>query len=112
MPAPSDPRRIQNILVVVVLSIFLLTMYVYGKINMFKEISFYKKEDFGYLPTPSYRAYQNLVDDNLKSPPYYEFNREQLNIPIFYNFLLPAIPAISLRGCPENSTLQYWFTPQ
>lgn len=105
------PDKRAEIFIIVLIISFLLFMYIYNRTNMMKEQTFYK-EEFKYLATPSYRSYLDLVDKNLKSPPYYSFNKEPLSIPIFYNYLLPDIPQIDMSQCPTNPVLQYWYTPQ
>jgi hypothetical protein len=101
----------ENITIVALITVFILFMFVYNKTNVMKERAYYK-EEFEYLKTPSYRSYLDLVQINLKSPPYYRFNNEPLSIPVFYNYLLPNIPAIDMSKCPTNNILQYWYTPQ
>jgi hypothetical protein len=101
----------ENITIVALITIFILFMFIYNKTNVMKETPYYK-EEFEYLKTPSYRSYLDLVQTNLKSPPYYQFNNEPLSIPVFYNYLLPNIPSIDMSKCPTNNILQYWYTPQ
>lgn len=101
----------KNIIIVVLISAFILILLITTGINMAKELKYYK-EDFEYLRFPNYQTYLNLIDKNLKSGPYYTFDTEPLNIPVFYNYLLPDIPPINMSNCPFNSILQYWYTPQ
>lgn len=100
----------KNIIIVVMITSFILILSIVG-INLARETKFYK-EEFEYLRFPNYNTYLNTVDKNLKSAPYYKFDKEPLNIPVFYNYLLPNIPSIDMSKCPSNSILQYWYTPQ
>ena len=65
-----------------------------------------------YLTFPSYTQYVNTIERNMHNPPYYTYNQEQ-NLPIFYNYILPAYPPIKL---PEKSKInpvyQKWYTTQ
>lgn len=71
-----------------------------------------RKEKFQYLSSPDYNSYLKTVDTNLKSGPYYTFNKEPMTIPVFYNYLLPDIPPIDMSNCMTHPVLQYWYTPQ
>lgn len=104
-------EKLLNIFIVIFISAFIIFMLVFGKMNMMKENKFYK-EDFEYLKTPNYNLYLDVVKQNLKNEPYYTFNKEQLHIPMFYNYLLPNIPTIDMSSCPSNNILQYWYTTQ
>lgn len=100
----------KNIIIVILITGFILILSIVG-INLARETKFYK-EEFEYLRFPNYNTYLNTVDKNLKSAPYYKFDKEPLNIPVFYNYLLPNIPSIDMSKCPSNPILQYWYTPQ
>lgn len=100
-----------DMICIVIITLFILFMYIFNQSKIIKEHAFYK-EEFKYLSNPNYTTYLNLVDQNLKSPPYYTFNHEPLSIPIFYNYLLPNVPKIDMSMCPSNSILQYWYTSQ
>lgn len=93
--------KIRAILICIIMIIIIVTYY-----------SLPINEGFQYLSTPSYNTYSNLVESNLKSGPYYTFNKEKLDIPIFYNYLLPNIPPSNLSAYPQNNILQYWYTSQ
>lgn len=71
-----------------------------------------RKEKFQYLSFPDYNTYLETVDANLKSGPYYTFNKEPMTIPVFYNYLLPNIPPIDMSNCITHPVLQYWYSPQ
>lgn len=99
-------KKLLNIFIVIFISSFLILMYAFGKMNKLY------KEDFEYLKTPNYNVYLDVVKKNLMTEPYYTFNKEQLHIPMFYNYLLPNIPTINMSSCPSNNILQYWYTTQ
>ena len=99
-------KKLLNIFIVIFISTFLILMYAFGKMNKLY------KEDFEYLKTPNYNVYLDVVKQNLMTEPYYTFNKEQLHIPMFYNYLLPNIPTINMSSCPSNNILQYWYTTQ
>ena len=72
--------------------------------------SSYNDSPYPYLKTPNYVEYVNILNNNLKSGPYYQFNQEK-KLPIMYNYVDPILPSVKPQ-CKINPVLQYWFTPQ
>ncbi len=63
-----------------------------------------------YLPTPTYTAYMNVVDGNMKQGPYYQFNKGQ-DLCIMYNYVQPVMPYVKPQ-CLISPRYEYWYTPQ
>jgi len=63
-----------------------------------------------YLTTPSYIDYLQVLNNNMKCPPYYTYNQEK-SLPILYNYYQPNYPCL-VEQCKINPRYQYWLTPQ
>lgn len=72
--------------------------------------SSYDDPPYPYLKTPNYVEYVKILNQNLKSPPYYTFNQEK-TLPIMYNYTEPMFPPLQ-NQCTISPVYQYWFTPQ
>lgn len=63
-----------------------------------------------YLQTPNYRQYIDVINNRMKSGPYYEFNQEK-DLCIMYNYVQPTQPYVKPQ-CLISPRYEYWYTPQ
>lgn len=72
----------------------------------------YGDTPYSYLKTPNYIKYIDLIQQNMKTPPYYTLDtNNNKKLPIMYNYVDPLLPQLPYNPI-INSKYQFWYTPQ